>query len=304
MQKLHCIININGEILPVEKAKVSVMDHGFLYGDSVYETLRTIKRMPFQLGVHLDRLFRSAQRIALKSPLPKNLVRSEITQTLKRYWEIYPEEDIYIRVIISRGYGDIGFDPDLCSEPNLIVIAKKLIRLSVEVYEKGIPVASVSILRNNPRAIDPNIKSGNYLNNILAFQEAKKKNAVEAIMVNQDGDLTEGSTCNLFLVKDGTLFTPSADSGILEGLTRSLVIELAKKDGLALQEKKLPKSALIEADECFVSSSLKGVLGVTTCDGKKIGDGRVGHITKRLMTLLNDRIETALKEETCSQSLS
>src|SRR3989338_6304456 len=273
---LKCFVNIDGKILPLEKAKISVLDHGFLYGDSVYETLRTVSGYPFQLKGHMDRLFHSAKGLELPIPYTSQKISAEILKTAMAYWKKFGKTELYIRVIISRGFGDIGFDPALCKHSTLIIIIKTYIPTPLKLYKSGITMALVKTLRNHPRSIDPNIKSGNYLNNLLAYLQAVKHKAHDAIMQNQEGYLTEGTTNNFFLVKDKTLLTPSLDSGILDGLTRHLLIETAKNHRIPVVETKIKPQALLSADECFITSTLKAILPVTHCyiDEKTIPIGK------------------------------
>lgn len=279
------IANINGRIQPLGAASIPVLDHGFLYGDSVFETMRTIGGRPFQLSKHIDRLFHSAEGLSLKIPFTKKALTDEIFRTIQSYYKKYPKSELYVRVVMTRGYGDIGFDPKLCPRPTLLVIIKKFRPLSPKFYKDGMSVAIVPIIRNHPRALDPNIKSGNYLNNVLAYIEAKKRGANDAILLNEEGFLTEASNSNLFLVKDDVVMTPSIESGILKGLTRAFIIEVAKKHGITVEERKIKEEELFCADECFISSVLKRILPVTRCNARPIGSGAVGTTTKQLMTL-------------------
>ncbi len=297
--KIKGVIYLNGKILPIHKATIPVMDHGFLYGDSVYDTFRTFGGYPLQLCEHIDRLFRSAAKLALKSPLAKKEIMAHVLRTISAYWKQFKKEDVYVRVILSRGYGDIGFDLSLCSHPTLIIIVKEIPRLPEKYYQNGIHVALVPTLRNPPRSLDPNIKSGNYLNNLLAYLDAKKQNAQDAVMQNYKGEITEATTSNIFIIKKGTLYTPSLDSGLLKGLIRTLLIDIARKNHLKLIEKKITKEALLAADECFLCGSIKLILPVTRCNNKKIGSGKPGPVTQRLMTLFPEAVTHSIREEYC-----
>jgi len=277
------IVNVNGRITPIHKATIAVFDHGFLYGDSVFETMRTIDHSPFQFSKHLDRLFHSAEGLSLNIPFSRKNLTKEIFRTMSGYYKKYPQSELYVRVVVTRGYGDIGFDPKLCPKPSLVIIIKKLKPLPQKFYEEGVGVALVPIIRNHPKALDPNIKSGNYLNNVLAYIEAKKRGAFDAILLNEEGYLTEASNSNLFLVKGGALRTPSLESGVLRGLTRAFILEVAEKHHLPVQETLIKKEELYAADECFISSVLKRILPVTRCDGEPIGSGRVGPMTAQLL---------------------
>ncbi len=307
--KIKGIIYIDGKIFPIEKAQVPVMDHGFLYGDSIYETFRTVGGYPLQLNGHLKRLERSAKAIELKIPYSSDRLCKETLRTARAYWKTFgkkrsfaqsaqdDKDDIYLRIIISRGYGDIGFDPKLCPKPRVIIIAKQYHPSPKTQYEQGITVALVPIIRNAPEAINPNIKSGNYLNNLLAYIEAKKMHADDAVMLNSKGHATELTTSNFFMVKDGTIFTPSVDCGILEGLTRSLILDIAQTNHLKLKETCISKQEMLDADEWFLSSSLRRILPITKCDGRDIGNGKVGPVTQKLIPLFNDAIIECIKKE-------
>lgn len=281
---------------------IPVMDHGFLYGDSVYDTFRTFSGYPLQLSAHIDRLFHSAKKLQLKSPATKKEIMAQIFRTLSAYWKRFKKEDVYIRVILSRGYGNIGFDLNLCTHPTLIVIIKEIPTFPKKQYEKGISVAIVPTLRNNPKSLDPNIKSGNYLNNLLAYLDAKKQNTQDAVMQNYKGEITEATTSNIFIVKKGTLYTPSLESGLLKGLIRTLLIDIAHKNHLKLIEKKITKQELLHADECFLCGSIKCILPVTSCNHKKIGSGKPGPITQKLMRLFPTAVMECIREEYCLDS--
>ena len=297
---------MDGKILPLEKAKVSVLDHGFLYGDSVYETLRTVSGYPFQMKGHMDRLFHSAEGLQLSIPTSKKRISAEILKTAMAYWKKFEKTDLYIRVIVSRGFGDIGFDLSLCKQATIIIIMKAYRPTPLKLYKTGITMALVQPLRNHPRAINPNIKSGNYLNNLLAYLQAIKHKAQDAIMQNREGYLTEGTTNNFFLIKNQTVLTPSLGSGILKGLTRSLLIETAKIHHIPVLETKIKPEALLSADECFITSTLKAILPVTRCvvDGKTIpiGTGKPGPLTLHLMDLFKTEVQKNLQEEYCLDS--
>lgn len=279
------IANIDGKIQPLGRAAVPILDHGFLYGDSVFETMRTMEGSPFQFLKHIDRLFHSAEGLSLKVPCTKRALRDEVFRTIKAYYKKYPRSELYVRVVVTRGYGDIGFDPKLCPRPTTVIIIKKYRPLPEKFYERGVEVAIVPIIRNHPQALDPNIKSGNYLNNVLAYMEAKKRGAYDAILLNEEGYLTEASNSNLFLVKNGIVMTPSIESGVLKGLTRAFIMEVAQRHGMEVQEAKIKETELFHADECFISSVLKRILPVTRCNARAIGSGMVGVTTKKLMKL-------------------
>lgn len=297
-EKIKGLVNLNQKIVPIEKAFVPVLDHGFLYGDSIYETFRTFYGYPFQLQGHLDRLFQSAKGLELKIPLTKEDIKREVFRSIDAYrkkWGL--KDELYIRVIISRGYGDIGFDPKLCKRPNFIIVVKRYIEVSDQYYEKGIHVIISSIIRNHPQAINPNIKSGNYLNSLLASLEALKQKAFDSVMLNIEGHVTELTTSNIFIVKKGIMYTPHLDCGILKGLTRTLILDIAKKNHLKLKETRITKKELLHSDECFLSSSLKRILPITRCNDQKIGSRNVGPLTQTMMTLFTKAIKSCLEKE-------
>jgi branched-chain amino acid aminotransferase len=268
---------LDGKVVLPEEARVSVFDRGFLYGDSVYEVLRTFAGRPFALGEHLDRLDHSAAGIRLPLP-PLVAVEAATRATLAAAGNA----ESYVRVVITRGSGPIGLDPALGVRPALIVIVRELELPDARLYRDGAEVALVSVLRNHPRALDPAIKSGNYLNNILALAEARSRGAYEALLRDAEGFITEGSSSNLFLVVGGTLRTPPLAAGILDGITRRHVIGLARARGLAVEERPLRPADLMGADEAFICSSLRSLLPVTRVDGAALGAGRPGPVTLAL----------------------
>ena len=301
-QKIKGFIYLNGKILEMKQAKIPVLDHGFLYGDSVYETLRTYNGYPLQLKDHIDRLFRSAKSIHLPPPKNKKQFKAIILKTIQAYFKKFKKEDVYIRIIISRGFGDIGFDLHLCPSPNLIIIMKKVSVIPQKHYQNGVHLILVPRIRNNPKALDPNIKSGNYLNNLLAYLEAKRKGGFDAIMLNAQGHLTEGTRSNLFLVHKNKLYTPHLKSGLLKGLTRSLIFETCKKHKIPLIEKTLKPKDLFLAQEAFTCSSLQAILPVVRVSRKKIGKGKPGPLTKKLMHTFQNAIEDSIRREHCLDS--
>ena len=275
-------INFNGELY--DELSISVMDHGFLFGDSVYEVVSTHNNHPCFLDKHLDRLNNSAQAISLTIPHDREWFREQLKLTLVAAGN----EESYIRIIVTRGIGEINIDPSSCESPNIILIVMDVTSYSQSFYEKGIQVALVSIKRNPVDSLNPNIKTGNYLNNVLAKMEAEKLGAQDAIMVNPWGYLTEGTTSNLFFVCDGHILTPSMDCGILSGITREIIIQLAKENGLHIEEGKWPGAELLKADEIFLTGTIKKVMPVSHLDGRPVGSGKPGPITLRLLRLYDD----------------
>lgn len=275
-------INFNGKIY--DELSVSVMDHGFLFGDSVYEVVSTLNNQPCFLDKHLDRLYNSAQAISLKIPHDKEWFEEQLESTLIAA----SNEESYIRIIVTRGVGEINIDPSSCESPNIILMVTDVAEYSKSFYEKGIQVALVSIKRNPLDSLSPNIKTGNYLNNVLAKMEAEKLGSQDAIMVNPWGYLTEGTTSNLFFVCEGHILTPSIDCGILSGITREIIIQLAKENGLHIEEGKWPGAELLKADEIFLTGTIKKVMPVSHLDGRTVGLGKPGPITLKLLRLYDD----------------
>jgi branched-chain amino acid aminotransferase len=275
---------IEGRVSPPEEAKVSVFDRGFLYGDSVYETIGTAYGRLFAARDHLDRLARSAERIGLRVP-----PRAEIERAIAETVAAAANPETRVRVILTRGTGKLDLDPASAGETQLIVIVFPLGAPTPEMYAKGVAVAMVSVARNSPRAMDPAVKSGNYLNNVLALGEARRRlGAYEAILCAVDGSVAEGSTSNVFMVSGGEVRTPPPEVGILDGITRAKVMELAKDNDIPLVERRIWPDELRSADEAFITSATRGVLPVTRIDDRPVGAGAPGPITRRLMALYDD----------------
>lgn len=291
-------VNIQGEILPAESATVNAMDHGFLYGDSVYETIRTFEKIPFLLGRHLDRLQRSLGKIFLEMPCSRDELERQIQKTID---EIPIDTDLIMRIVVSRGVGPIGLDIGTCSQPRYMIYAMELTPDSIPEEADpdrgggGVHIVVSKVRRNSPRALDPCIKSGNFLNNILAFKEARDARAHDAVLCTSDGYLAECTTANIFLVKDGFIWTPRA-WGILDGITRAVLFEEAESAGIPIGETDIPPEALFNADEVFITSSVKGVVPVCLANGRGIGPegdsgGARGPITRQLQRLYQERME-------------
>ncbi len=272
-------IYINGKLYDKEHAKVSVYDHGLLYGDGVFEGLRVYRGKVFRLSEHLERLWNSAKAIWLEIPMTPDELAQAVNETVK----VNGIEDGYVRLVITRGVGTLGLDPNKCSEPQVIIIADTITLYPREYYEKGLHIVTVSTMRNHPAALSPRIKSLNYLNNILAKIEGMQAGCVEALMLNQKGEVSECTGDNIFLVRKGELLTPSVEAGILEGITRSVVIELAREMNVPVRETPLTKHDVYIADECFLTGSAAEIVPVTKVDSRKIGDGLPGPITLRLL---------------------
>lgn len=272
-------VYVSGEYVLKDKAKISVFDHGFLYGDGVFEGIRAYGGKVFRLEEHLQRLWESAGAIALEIPLARGQLKEKILESLRKN-EL---KDAYIRLVVSRGKGDLGLDPRKCPQAELIIITDKISIYPQELYEKGLEVIIASTRRNIPSALNCRIKSLNYLNNILAKIEANREGMPEAIMLNKDGYIAECTGDNIFIVKEGKLATPPVWIGILSGITRDVVIEIAQKEGISIEENVFTPFALYSSDECFLTGTAAEVIPVTRVDGRTIGKGVAGPLTKRLM---------------------
>lgn len=272
-------IYITGKLYEKEDAKISVYDHGLLYGDGVFEGIRSYNGKAFRLDRHLDRLWESAKAIWLEIPMTKEAMAEAIADTLA----VNSVKDGYIRVIITRGEGTLGLDPNRCSNPEVIIIADRIALYPREYYENGLEIITVSVVRNHPAALSPRIKSLNYLNNILAKIEGIQAGCIEALMLNHKGEVAECTGDNIFLVRHGALLTPPNDAGILEGVTRDTVMELAREAGMEVHEMPLTKHDVYVAEECFLTGSAAEVVPVVKVDARMIGDGKPGPITCDLM---------------------
>ena len=273
-------IYLNGKIVPEEEAKVSVFDHGLLYGDGVFEGIRSYNGRVFKLKEHICRLFKSAKVIMLKIPLSISDLEEAILKTLR----VNKLHDAYIRVVVTRGKGDLGLDPLKCLSPTLFIIASKIELYPAELYEKGLSLITVPTRRNEVEALNPAIKSLNYLNNILAKIEATNSNALEGIFLNSQGYVSECTGDNIFIYEEEKhlLLTPPVYSGALEGITRNCVIKLAKEEGIGVEEKLLTRYALFCSDEVFLTGSAAEIIHVFKIDGRVIGEGKKGRVTELL----------------------
>jgi branched-chain amino acid aminotransferase len=272
--------SVNGEITRAEDARVSVLDNGFTFGDGVYETLRTYGGRPFHLDRHLARLRDSARMLAIDVPVPDAALSDGLDALLKA--AANPES--YIRIMVTRGVGDVSYRFERIKGPTIVMLARAYEPFPERIYTEGIAVIVSSVRRNHPRAIDPAMKSCNLINNILAMREAQAKGALEPILLNDVGEVAEGAGSNVFLVQDGgRLLTPPLDAGILPGITRALVLELAPRAGVPLREEPVAVKDLLAADEVFITSTLKEVVPVATIDGRSVGTGRPGPVTQRLL---------------------
>ena len=277
-------VNVNGHLYDREHAVVSVFDHGFLYGEGIYETLRTYNGQPFLFDRHIHRLRRSAGLMSLDVPLADNEIAARIHSTI-RAAGLGDEQrsEAYVRLMITRGVGELSYDPAACPEPSVVVIVKPQVDPPPEAYERGVKAALVSIVRNHPGTVNPLIKSNNLLNNALAMQEAVRNGAFEGIMRNYRGELAECTTANLFIVKGGAALTPSVDAGLLPGITREFVFEIGREMGVPVREETLKDVDLFGADEAFLTSTTREILPIVDVSGRTIGRGSPGAVTTRLL---------------------
>jgi branched-chain amino acid aminotransferase len=270
-------VYLNNRIVPSKDALVSVFDHGFLYGDGIYETMRVYDGVVFRVDEHLLRLSRSASLIGLTLPLDGDALKIAIYETLMAN----SLKEAYLRLTVSRGYGPIGLDPDLCKEPTLVIMARDFTPYPASLYDKGISVIIPGTRRNHRKAIDPRIKSLNFLNNILAKIEVKKAGAYEAVMLNSRGRLTEGTISNVFFFREGILCTPSVKCGILDGITRGLVIELAKNARINVREGHFTVEDIYAAEEIFITNTTLEVMPVTRLDTRTYRTGALTRLLRR-----------------------
>jgi branched-chain amino acid aminotransferase len=273
------LVYLNGDLVPQEEAKVSVFDHGLLYGDGVFEGIRAYGRRAFKLAEHVSRLYRSAHAIKLEIPLTPAQMVAAVERTLAAN----TLSEGYIRVVVTRGVGTLGLDPDKCSHPQVIIIADSIVLYPEQFYRQGLAIVTVRTIRNHPAALDPRIKSLNYLNNILAKIEGKNAGVVEALMLNAEGLVAECTGDNIFIVTGGVLRTPAIGAGLLEGITRDTVIDLAREAGTPVREENLTLYDVYNADECFLTGTAAEVIAVVTVDGRTIGTGEPGPVTKDLL---------------------
>jgi len=278
-QAVNLKVYVNGKFFEKEFAKVSVFDHGLLYGDGVFEGIRAYNSLIFKLREHIDRLYESAHSIMLKIPLTKREMAEAVIKTLK----INKLKDAYIRLIVTRGKGDLGLDPRKCGEATVIIITDKIVLYPEKYYEDGLAIITVPTQRNFQNALNPQIKSLNYLNNILAKIEAVNSGAEEAIMLDYNGFVLECTGDNVFIVKGDTIVTPPVYSGILAGITRQAVLELAEKLKYKISETPFSRHQLYNAEECFLTGTACEIIPVVKIDARQMGNGKPGKITLRLM---------------------
>ena len=273
-------VYIDGKYLDERHAKVSVFDHGLLYGNGIFEGIRAYNGRVFKLKEHIDRLFSSAKAILLEIPLTHAELMKATVATIRAN----KLRDCYVRLIITRGIGTLGLNPRSCKQPSVIIIAGKIQVYPAELYARGMDIVTVPTTRNLHSALNPAIKSLNYLNNILAKIEANNAGVEEAVMLNSEGFVAECTADNLFIIKDGKLFTPPLSAGALYGITRQTVMELAEQSGVSVSEPNLTRYDLFNADECFLTGTGAEIMPVIKIDGRVIGSGKPGPLTRKLVT--------------------
>lgn len=281
-------IYIDGNFYDQSEAKVSVFDHGLLYGDGVFEGIRFYHDRVFRLEEHIDRLWDSAKAIALEIPMSRSEVIAAALETIRQN----DLHDGYIRLLITRGVGSLGLSPDSCRRPSVIIIAATITLYPEELYRKGLTMVTCATRRISPAALSPRIKSMNYLNNILAKIEAQEAGAAEGLMLNEQGYVAECTGDNLFIVKGDQIWTPPLNAGLLKGVTRDVVFELAEKAQLRIQERELTRYDVYTADECFLTGTAAEVIPAVQLDRRLIGDGQPGPVTLRLIELFRELTRT------------
>ena len=274
-------VSVNGRITGEREAVISVFDHGFLYGEGVYETLRTYRRRPFAFDRHLRRLRQSARLIALDVPFTDDELAARVADTMAA---ADPDAaELYVRLLLTRGIGELTYDPAATPAPSLVIIVKPHVDPPPSAYRDGVSVAIVGIVRNHPGSVNPLIKSNNLMNSALAMQEALRQGAFEGVMRNYRGELTECTTANLFVVREGTVLTPPLEAGLLPGITREIVFELGAELGIVIRETVLRDEDLHRADEAFLTSTTRELVPITSVDGRRIAGGMPGPVTRRLL---------------------
>ncbi len=272
-------VYLDGKLLDRQAAKISVFDHGLLYGDGVFEGIRSYDGLIFKLEEHLDRLFESAKTLMLKIPLSRKEMTRAVIETLKAN----RLKDAYIRLVVTRGEGDLGLDPRKCGRPTLFIITDRIVLYPKKLYRQGLEIITVPTQRNLPSAVDPQLKSLNYLNNILAKIEATNAGKEEAIMMNQAGYVAECTGDNIFIAKNGELLTPPPYVGALKGITRLAVITIARRERIPIREEVMTRHNVFNAEEVFLTGTAAEVIPVVRVDGRVIGEGKPGPLTLRIM---------------------
>jgi branched-chain amino acid aminotransferase len=273
-------VYVNGRIAPADQAVVPVYDHGFVYGEGIYETLRTYNRVPFLYDRHMRRLRQSAERLLLDVPFDDATLLRWINETVDAAGQL---DEAYVRILLTRGVGDLNYDPKSTPKPTIVIIVKPFEPPAARVFDEGITISLVEMLRNHPKSVNPVIKSNNLLNNALAMQAAYRAGAEEALMCNYRGELTECSQANFFLVRGNAALTPPSAAGLLEGVTRAFIFELGREAGIDVREEVLLPKDLDAADEMFITSTTRELSPVVRVDDRVVGSGEPGPITKTLL---------------------
>ncbi|MDE3155897.1 MAG: aminotransferase class IV [Acidobacteriota bacterium] len=292
---MKATVNVNGRVSDADHAVIPVFDHGFLYGEGIYETLRTYNGRPFLFDRHLARLRASAGMLRLEVPLSDAELAGRVDETIRAAGlgadAAGGPRDAYIRILVTRGVGDLTYDLSACPTPSVVVIIKPFPVTPAALFEQGVRVALVSVLRNHPGSLNPLIKSNNLLNNALAMQEAYRRGAFEGVMRNYRGELAECTQSNLFIVRDGAALTPSLESGLLAGITRQFLFEVGREAGIDVRGEVLREADLLGADEAFLTSTTREVLPIVQVDDHPIGTGRPGPVSKRLLAAFRQKAD-------------
>ena len=290
-------VNVNGRVSDQEHAVISVFDHGFLYGEGIYETLRTYNGQPFLFDRHMQRLRNSAGMLVLTVPLSDAEIAARFRDTVSAAGlGGSPDREAYIRILVTRGIGELTYDPATCPTPSVVVIVKPHVEVAAEWIERGVRVSLVDVVRNHPSSVNPLIKSNNLLNNALAMQEAFRRGAVEGVMRNYRGELAECTQSNLFVVKNGAALTPPIDAGLLPGITRAFLFEVGAGCGIPVREQVLKDGDLLGADEAFFTSSTRELVPIVTVDDRTIGSGKPGPVTTALLQAFRARAQELTRE--------
>lgn len=292
------MVNVNGRILDQEHAVISVFDHGFLYGEGVYEVLRTYDGIPFLFDRHMRRLRASASMIRLDVPLSDAQIETRFRETMAAAGLGTSGHEAYIRILVTRGVGEITYDPSACPEPTVVIIAKPHVDAPAAAYTDGVTVSLVGILRNHPGSVNPIIKSNNLLNNALGSQEAFRRGAFEGVMRNYRGEIAECTTANIFIVRNGVASTPPLDAGLLAGITREFLFEVAEDVGVPMREQVMHDADLLGADEAFLTSTTREVVPIVRVDDRAIGSGRPGPVTAKLLDAFRVRARGLVRART------
>ena len=285
---MNATVSVNGRIADAATASIPVFDHGFLYGEGVYETLRTYRRIPFLFDLHQERLRRSAALLALPVPFTDDELLAQISATMAAHKGL---NEAYIRVLLTRGVGELTYNPAACPNPTTVIIVKPFPQPPAHTFTDGIKVALVSVRRNHPAALNPMIKSNNLINNALAMQEALRSGADEALMCNQAGDVVECSQSNFFIVRGRRVITPPLEAGLLPGITRAFVLEMASDEGFQAVEEAVSVADVRAADEAFITGTTREITPVVQIDTHRIGSGRPGPVSQRLLAAFHARVE-------------